>query len=232
MIVKRFFKQRMFIEVEEVQGMSGLFASSNLGVSKRRVFFSFHYQQDIWRVNQVRQSWRSQREDSRQAYGFFDASIWESKQRVGPDALKRLIRESLENTSVTCVLSGAETYARRWVRYELARSVARGNGLLTVRIDRMGDRNAYGSAEGPNPLDRMGVYNANGKVRIAEVKNGRWIEYSDYPQAIDLPSLWLQPHSTDVIPLSRYAHTYCYKTQNGHANFGTWIQVAAARVGR
>ena len=42
---------------------------------KRRVFFSFHYQNDIWRVNQVRNSWRYQHEQQREAEGFFDGSV-------------------------------------------------------------------------------------------------------------------------------------------------------------
>jgi hypothetical protein len=47
--------------------------------------------------------------------GFFDASLWESVKRSGPAALKRLINDGLENTSVTCVLIGSETYVRPWV---------------------------------------------------------------------------------------------------------------------
>lgn len=107
---------------------------------KRRVFFSFYYQQDIWRANQVRQSWRYQRENEREAEGFFDGSLWESGQRKGLDSLKDLIREGMKNTSVTCVLAGTQTYSRRWVRYEIARSLVKGNGLLLVKIHNLTDQ--------------------------------------------------------------------------------------------
>lgn len=204
-----------------------------LGIpQKRRVFFSFHYQNDIWRVNQVRNSWRYQKEDRRFADGFYDASIWESSQRKGVDSLKALIREGIKNSSVTAILVGANTYQRRWVRYEIARSVIKGNGLLAVQVHQMRDRQRYVSNEGPNPLDYMGVYNTGGNIRLAEIQNGSWVAYGDYAQSVTLPETWAKPWNTNVIKLSTYAGLYCYKTQNGATNFSSWVRQAAADVGR
>src|SRR3954471_17938806 len=115
------------------------------GPVKRRVFFSFHYQQDIHRVNQVRQSWRFRRENEREAYGFFDASLWERSKRQGDESLKSLIHEGMNNTSVTCVLAGTYTWQRRWVRYEIARSIVKGNGLLTVKIHGLNNLDGHAS---------------------------------------------------------------------------------------
>jgi len=212
--------------------MASLFSTIGTQVSKRRVFFSFHYQNDIWKVNQVRQSWRHNHENTRETEGFFDGSIWESSKRTGPESLKALIREGIKNTSVTCVLAGAETYERRWVRYEIARSVVKKNGLLTVRIHLMGDRQGYASAEGPNPLDYMGVYRAGDRILLAEHDGSKWVQYGDYTQAVELPSTWAKPHDNSVIRLSRYAGLYCYKSQHGSANFSSWVRQAAADVGR
>ncbi len=212
--------------------MSSFFGAVPAQANKRRVFFSFHYQNDIWRVNQVRNSWRYNHENTRESEGFFDGSIWERSQRTGPESLKGLIREGIKNTSVTCVLVGAMTYQRRWVRYELARSVIKGNGLLAVKIHLMADQQGYASQEGPNPLDYIGVYNAGNAICFAEKKNGNWVRYNDYTQAVDLPTTWVKPHDTTVIRLSCYAGSYCYKTQNGSANFSSWVRQAAADVGR
>lgn len=97
----------------------------------RRVFFSFHYERDIWRANVVRNSWvTKEREDA----GFWDASLWETAKKTGDDAVKRMIDDGLKNTSVTVVLIGAETSSREWVRYEIKKSHERGNGLLGVYI--------------------------------------------------------------------------------------------------
>lgn len=212
--------------------MAGLFDTLGVQVSKRRVFFSFHYQNDIWRVNQVRQSWRYNHENRRETEGFFDGSIWEGSKRTGPESLKALIREGIKNTSVTCVLAGAQTFERRWVRYEIARSVVKGNGLLTVKVHLMGDRQGYVSSEGPNPLDFMGVYRAGDRILLAEQNGNKWVQYGDYTQAVELPATWVRPHDTNVIKLSRYAGLYCYKAQAGSANFSSWVRQAAADVGR
>lgn len=209
-------------------------ASGILGLQpqKRRVFFSFHYQNDIWRVNQVRNSWRYQHEGQREAEGFFDGSIWERSKRTSDDSLKTLIREGMKNTSVTCVLAGSETYARRWVRYEIARSIVKGNGLLVVRIHNMKNQAGYVAQAGPNPLDYVGTYKLDdGRILFAEKNNGKWVRYSDYTQTVTLPSLWRKPTSTAVVPLSAYARDYCYIAHNGGANFASWVRHAAGMSG-
>lgn len=211
---------------------------SNIGLFgpplKRRVFFSFHYENDIWRANVVRNSWRYQHLTTRQAYGFFDASLWENVKRHNPESLKDLIRQGMENTSVTAVLIGSNTYERRWVRYEIARSVVKRNGLVGVRIHLLADRFKRQSYAGPNPLDYMGVYKTDtGALRLAELKSNGWQVYSDYTNTITLPSNWLAPiASYSVTPLSVYATTYCYITNSGKDNFGKWVAGAAVAAAR
>lgn len=210
-------------------------ASSILGLQpqKRRVFFSFHYQNDIWRVNQVRNSWRHQHESQREAEGFFDGSIWESSKRTSDDSLKNLIREGIKNTSVTCILTGTQTFARRWVRYEIARSIIKGNGLLVVRVNAMKNQQGYVSAAGPNPLAFIGTYKlADGRILLAEKNNGKWVRYMDYTQAVTLPNYWVPPTSLSVVPLSHYAGDYCYVANNGGANFSSWVRQAAENAGK
>ncbi|MGI1662378.1 TIR domain-containing protein [Palleronia sp. KMU-117] len=200
---------------------------------KRRVFFSFHYQNDIFRVNQVRNSWMFQHDSDRASEGFFDGSIWETSRRTGDEALKSLIREGIKNTSVTCVLAGRETCYRRWVRYEIARSIIKGNGLLTVQIHNLKDQSQRTSEEGGNPLDYMGVYKvADGRILLAEWGDGQWIQYKDFTQAIDLPRTWISPRAGEgVYQLSNYARKYCYIRDDGSRNFPTWVRDAAQSVG-
>jgi len=119
----------------------------------RGTFFSFHYTPDVSRTWVVRNSWvtkvaQGEREDA----GFFDSSVFEASKRESDDALKRFLREGLNNTTVTCVLVGAETCLRRWVRYELFRSFIRGNGLLAVRIHTIGSLHSPDAAIGSNPF--------------------------------------------------------------------------------
>src|SRR5947208_12023575 len=104
----------------------------------RRVFFSFHYQRDLWRVNIVRNSTVV---EGVAAAGFSDASLWEEAKRKGDAAIKSLIDKALDNTSVTVVLIGAQTASRKYVTYEIEQSIARGKGLLGVRIHNIKDKN-------------------------------------------------------------------------------------------
>jgi hypothetical protein len=123
----------------------------------RRVFFSFHYRDDIFRVNVVRNSGVVL---GTAAAGFQDASLWEKTEKKGTAAVKRLIDRGLEGTSVTCVLIGQNTAKRRFVAYEIQESVRKGNGLLGIHInsikDKDGDTNFWRGAV-PAALEK---YNA------------------------------------------------------------------------
>lgn len=108
----------------------------------RRVFFSFHYGRDIWRTNVVRNSGIV---EGSAAAGFHDASLWEEAKRKGDAEVKKLIDAGLLGTSVTVVLIGAQTAQRKFVDYEIAQSIARGNGLLGVYIS--GIKDQYGNTD-------------------------------------------------------------------------------------
>ena len=65
----------------------------------RRVFFSFHYEKDIWRAFIVRNSWVTK--GNFESAGFIDAVEFEKIKRQGDESIKRWINEQLEGTSVT-----------------------------------------------------------------------------------------------------------------------------------
>lgn len=116
----------------------------------RRVFFSFHYEADNWRVGQVRNSWLTK--PDREAAGFWDAADWEAVRRKGDAAIKRWIDDQLVGTSVTVVLIGSETASREYVIYEIVQSHNRGNGLLGIWIDQCKDRSGNTCVRGQNPF--------------------------------------------------------------------------------
>lgn len=114
----------------------------------RSVFFSFHYQNDVWRANQIR---NTHIVDGTAAAGFQDASLWEEARKKGDTAIKRLIDEGLKGTSVTVVLIGSQTASRKYVKYEIDQSIARGNGLLGIYIHNMKDKDGKTSVQGTIP---------------------------------------------------------------------------------
>jgi MTH538 TIR-like domain (DUF1863) len=131
--------------------------------TKRNAFFSFHWK-DIMRVNVVRNVWKISHPDSPQMRSFYDYSLWESRKADGDDAIKRLIREGVEYTSAVCVLIGSETWSRRWVRYEIAREIVNGRGLLGVHLNSIRHHQTLTAhTRGYDPLAAMAV----GKVQPA-----------------------------------------------------------------
>jgi hypothetical protein len=115
----------------------------------RKVFFSFHYARDAWRVAQVR---NSNVITNLEKSPFYDKAEWESIKRNGDQAVKNWIDKQLAGTSVTVVLIGKETASRRWVKYEIQKSIELGKGLLGVHISGIKDQNGDTDTLGANPL--------------------------------------------------------------------------------
>lgn len=114
----------------------------------RKVFFSFHYERDIWRTNVVRNSGIV---EGTAAAGFHDASLWEEAKKKGDADVKKLIDKGLLGTSVTVVLIGAQTSSRKFVDYEIEQSIARGNGLLGIYISGIKDKDGKTDIQGGVP---------------------------------------------------------------------------------
>jgi hypothetical protein len=189
----------------------------------KRVFFSFHYE-DVasFRANVVRR--HDVTKESNES-GFFDSSIWEDAKLVGGSAIKRLINTSLENTSVTCVLIGSDTWNRPWVRYEILKSYDRGNKLLGIHINSIKDKYQRTYLQGKNPFSYLGFYiPTDGRVtNYQEVKNGNWKTYSELQ-----PSLGIIPeqYRRKGIMLSEFVPIYDWIANGGYYNFKTWIDNA------
>lgn len=125
----------------------------------RRVFFSFHYDRDVRRVVQVRNSWVMR--PGGEAQPFYDkAQFEEAKRRAG--GIERWIEDQLKGTSVTVVLFGAETYHREWVKHEIKRSYELNKGILAIDIHNVKDPQLGTDVQGQNPLDHWYV-NENGR---------------------------------------------------------------------
>lgn len=197
----------------------------------RRVFFSFHYERDIWRVNQVRNHWvvKTERED-RQAAGYFDGSLWEEAQTKGEARVKRLIDDGLNGSSVTCVLVGAETYSRHWVDYEIFRSVELGKGVFGVRVHNLKDQNGTVDVRGNNPFRFLGFVPDGQKLKpMAKYKSG-WKTFTKVPSISPSAAPYLTAGSKPT--LSSLFPVYDWVGDDGYHNFSAWVSAAAKKAGR
>lgn len=152
----------------------------------RRVFFSFHYDRDVRRVVQVRNSWVVR--PSSEAQPFYDkAQFEEAKQRAG--GIEAWIEQQLAGTSVTVVLFGAETYYRKWVRHEIKRSYELGKGILAIDIHRVKDPQLGPDSEGLNPLSYWHITRNGVQVTFDRIyKTYDWLRDDGYT---NMPS-WIE----------------------------------------
>jgi hypothetical protein len=84
----------------------------------------------------VRNSWVAQ---GKEAAGFIDSADFEKVRSKGDTAIKNWIDKQLEGTSVTVVLVGEKTCNSRWVKYEIQKSIEKGNGLLGIDVSKIKD---------------------------------------------------------------------------------------------
>ena len=206
---------------------------------KRKAFFSFHYD-DIMRVNNVRNAWKIEHPDSAQNRSFYDSSLWEARKLTDPEQIKALIRDGVSYTSVVCVLIGTDTWSRRWVKYEIARSVVDGKGLLGVHLNGINHHQTrVPHVLGYNPIALMGVsLDAKGNLYLCEnawdqaAQAYRWKWYEDYTLPVQAPKYMRAPAAGEILQLSSFTREYDFSRQNGHTNIGGWIDLAATEAGR
>ena len=153
----------------------------------RKVFFSFHYANDIWRVSQIRNSWRITKGNETQP--FYDKADWEKIKKSSDKAIENWIEQQLKGCSVTVVLIGSETASREWVLHEIKRSYELGKGIIGVYIHNVKDSDSNTSTKGKNPFDYWSITQNGKKVSFSSIystydyvlndgKNnlGSWIE--------------------------------------------------------
>ncbi|MFN8354882.1 MAG: TIR domain-containing protein [Spirosomataceae bacterium] len=145
----------------------------------RRVFFSFHYENDVWRASVVRNSWVT-KPNSEKA-GFIDKAEFEEIKKGGDSAIKRWIDDQLIGTSVTVVLIGTETSNREYVKYELEKSYARGNGIVVIYVHKIKDQYGNQSSKGSNAFGEIGKdKNGNSVYLSINYKTYDWIDDDGY----------------------------------------------------
>lgn len=119
------------------------------------------------------------------------------------------------------------------MRYEIVRSVLRGNGLLTVYIDGVKNDKGETSKRTWDPLAQIGLYKTGNSIFFAEWKGGKWVKYDDYTLAVSSGDLWFaDPTSDNPVQISSHYMSYDFAAQNGRANIGGWIETAADLAAR
>lgn len=132
---------------------------------RRPVFFSFHYQNDVFRVQQIRQIGAFEGNEP------VSANDWETVKRGGESSIQRWIDENMKYKQCVVVLIGENTASRKWVNYEIVKAWNDGRPIFGIYIHNLKcPRNGI-SNKGQNPFD------------LVELQNG--MKLSSYVQCYD-----------------------------------------------
>lgn len=152
---------------------------------KRQVFYSFHYGNDVMRVQQIRNMGILEGNEP------VSPNEWEQVKRSGDVAIKRWIDSNMKYRSCVIVLIGEETANRPWVKYEIEKAWAEKKAMLGIYIHNLKDPRTGTCRQGKNPFGQFTVngrnlsdlvpcYNPNPYDAYNDIKNNMsgWIEYA------------------------------------------------------
>lgn len=117
----------------------------------RRVFFSFHFANDYWRVQQVINMQALERQK------IVSSNEWQDVTTKGNRAIQQWIDEQMVGKSCVVVLVGSETAYRPWVSYEIQKGWNDGKGLLAISVNRLLDQDRQPSLLGSNPFAKFSL---------------------------------------------------------------------------
>lgn len=117
----------------------------------RKVFFSFHFSNDFWRTQQVRNM------NALEGNPLATPNAWEEVKRKGDESIKKWITDEMFGRSCAIVLIGSETASRKWVKYEIEKAWSDKRAVLGIRIHNLLDTSSKASPMGANPFTGLKV---------------------------------------------------------------------------
>jgi hypothetical protein len=120
-------------------------------MAREPTFYSFHFDNDVFRVQQVRNM------------GVIDGNEpvspndWEQVKRQGDAAVERWIDDNMKYKRCVVVLIGSDTASRRWVTYEIEKAWKEKRGLLGVYIHNLKCPRNGTCSKGANPFNNWKV---------------------------------------------------------------------------
>lgn len=126
-------------------------------MATKRVFYSFHFDNDVMRVQLIRNI--GSLEDNKPV----TINEWEEVRRGKDPAIKKWIDDNMKYRQCVVVLIGEETAYRPWVQYEIEKAWNDGKGVVGIYIHNLNCANKTrrtGSgtcSQGPNPFAQFNV---------------------------------------------------------------------------
>ncbi len=118
-------------------------------MASRQVFYSFHFGNDVMRVQQIRNI--GVIEDNKPV----SANEWEEVKKKGDAAIEKWIDDNMKYRSCVVVLVGEQTATRPWVQYEIVKGWNDNKGVLGVYIHNFKCPRNGKCNQGSNPFDNI-----------------------------------------------------------------------------
>lgn len=146
---------------------------------KRQVFYSFHFDNDVMRVQHIR-----------------NIGVVEGNKPVAPNnweqikrseyAVKKWIDDNMKYKSCVVVLVGSETASRKWVDYEIRKAWNEGKGIFGVYIHNLKDPRTGTCRKGANPFDNVLLKNGQKLSSLVPCYDpNSWDAYNDIAKNLE-----------------------------------------------
>jgi hypothetical protein len=116
---------------------------------KPKIFYSFHYELDVIRTQQVRNI--GSVEENKPV----SPTEWEEVKRRGDNSVKNWIDKNLANADCLIVLIGQQTWTRPWVRYEIEKAWSLKKAMQGIYIHNLKDFQGRVTNKGENPFSTI-----------------------------------------------------------------------------
>lgn len=157
-------------------------------MAKRNVFYSFHFNNDVFRVQMIRQMGVLAGDEP------VSANTWEEIKRTDK-GVEEWINKNLDRKTCLIVLIGSETAERKWVKHEIKRAWERDIPIVGVYIHNLKcARTGYGT-KGSNPFSAFTFKRKDGTTYTPKVFNPDTSNaYKDIEENL---SQWIEDAITD-----------------------------------
>lgn len=127
----------------------------------KKIFVSFHYQPDNWRVNQIRNIGAVEGNPA------VKPNDWETVKRGGDAGIQNWIDAQIAGKSCGIIMIGQNTAGRKWIDYEIKKLWSEGKGVLGIYIHNLKDREGNQTTKGRNPFETYTLN--NGTISLSSV---------------------------------------------------------------
>jgi len=130
-------------------------------MTKRQIFYSFHFENDVMRVQLVRNMGVIEGNQST------SSNNWEELKRKGDKSIKKWINDNMKHRSCVVVLIGSDTAGRKWIDYEIKKAWNDGKGVVGIYIHNLKCPNNEIRTKGKNPFEAFTLN--DGKEKLSNI---------------------------------------------------------------